>query len=76
MKEKEDKEYKEMMEEIRERGKERKIIVSKNKKKRGRYMIVLGNRSESVEREIGIKVREVIKNMDDMENIIRKGKEN
>ncbi|MCL8000143.1 plasmid partitioning protein RepB [Brucella sp. 21LCYQ03] len=71
-----DQEYDELLEAIRERGQDSPILVRPHPKADGRYMIVFGHRRASVARELGIKVKAVVKPIEDLEHILSQGQEN
>ncbi|HHV67852.1 plasmid partitioning protein RepB [Brucella intermedia] len=69
-------EYRELLEAIRERGQDSPILVRPHPETSGRYMIVFGHRRARVARELGIKVKAVIKPLADLEHILSQGQEN
>lgn len=71
-----DQEYAELLDAIRERGQDSPILVRPHPQASGRYMIVFGHRRASVARELGIKVKAVIKPLEDLEHILSQGQEN
>lgn len=71
-----DDEYRELLEAIRERGQDSPILVRPHPEISGRYMIVFGHRRAQVARELGIKVKAVIKPLADLEHILSQGQEN
>lgn len=71
-----DQEYAELLDAIRERGQDSPILVRPHPQTSGRYMIVFGHRRASVARELGIKVKAVIKPLEDLEHILSQGQEN
>lgn len=76
LQEAEDQEYAELLEAIRERGQDSPILVRPHPQTSGRYMIVFGHRRARVAQELGIKVRAVIKPLEDLEHILSQGQEN
>ncbi|ESY85902.1 plasmid partitioning protein RepB [Mesorhizobium australicum] len=68
--------YQELLEAIRERGQDSPILVRPHPSSDGRYMIVFGHRRVRVARELGRKVRAVIKEIDDKTHVIAQGQEN
>ncbi len=76
MPETDDQEYRELLEAIRERGQDSPILVRPHPQSSGRYMIVFGHRRARVARELGIKVKAVIKPLADLEHILSQGQEN
>jgi len=71
-----DQEYQELLEAIRERGQDSPILVRPHPEANGRYMIVFGHRRARVARELGLKVKAVIKPLADLEHILSQGQEN
>ncbi|KAB2684180.1 plasmid partitioning protein RepB [Brucella tritici] len=71
-----DDEYRELLQAIRERGQDSPILVRPHPEISGRYMIVFGHRRAQVARELGIKVKAVIKPLADLEHILSQGQEN
>ncbi|MFD1197931.1 plasmid partitioning protein RepB [Brucella gallinifaecis] len=71
-----DQEYAELLDAIRERGQDSPILVRPHPQTSGRYMIVFGHRRAKVAHELGIKVKAVIKPLEDLEHIISQGQEN
>lgn len=71
-----DEEYRELLEAIRERGQDSPILVRPHPETSDRYMIVFGHRRARVARELGIKVKAVIKPLADLEHILSQGQEN
>ncbi|WP_043061966.1 plasmid partitioning protein RepB [Brucella anthropi] len=69
-------EYRELLEAIRERGQDSPILVRPHPETSDRYMIVFGHRRARVARELGIKVKAVIKPLADLEHILSQGQEN
>lgn len=68
--------YQELLEAIRERGQDTPILVRPHPSREGRYMIVFGHRRVRVAKELGRKVRAVIKAIDDKTHVIAQGQEN
>jgi ParB family transcriptional regulator, chromosome partitioning protein len=71
-----DEDYVFLREAIRERGQSTPILVRPHPRISGRYMIVFGHRRARVAKELGIPVRAVIKNLEDIAHIIAQGQEN
>lgn len=71
-----DAEFKELVEAIRERGQDTPILVRPNTSVEGRYQVVFGHRRLRAARELGRKVRAVIKSVDDRTHVIAQGQEN
>ena len=69
-----DKDFDSLREAIKTRGQTTPILVRPSQN--GRYMIVFGHRRTRVARELGIKVRAVVKNLEDISHIIIQGQEN
>ncbi|MBB6469088.1 ParB family chromosome partitioning protein [Aminobacter lissarensis] len=68
--------YQELQEAIRERGQDTPILVRPHPDTDGRYMVVFGHRRVRVAKELGRKVRAVVKALDDRTHIIAQGQEN
>ncbi len=68
--------YQELLEAIRERGQDFPILVRPHPRIDGRYMSVFGHRRVRVARELGRKVRAVVKEIDDRTHVIAQGQEN
>jgi ParB family chromosome partitioning protein len=68
--------YQELLEAIQERGQDTPILVRPHPRIDGRYMIVFGHRRARVARELGRKVRAVVKEIDDTTHVIAQGQEN
>jgi len=71
-----DHEFQELLEAIKERGQDSPILVRPHPAKDGRYMIVFGHRRARVARELGRKVRAVVKALDDKAHVVAQGQEN
>lgn len=69
-------EYNELLQAIRERGQDSPILVRPHPQTNGRYMIVFGHRRARVARELGRKVKAVVKPLADLEHILSQGQEN
>jgi ParB family transcriptional regulator, chromosome partitioning protein len=61
---------------IRERGQLQPILVRPHPEKAGRYMIVFGHRRTRAARELGLPVRAVVKELEEINHIIAQGQEN
>ncbi|MHA6688640.1 plasmid partitioning protein RepB [Mesorhizobium sp. A556] len=68
--------YQELLEAIRERGQDTPILIRPHPSVDGRYMIVFGHRRVRVAKELGCKVRAVVKAIDDRTHVIAQGQEN
>ena len=68
--------YQELLEAIQERGQDSPILVRPHPGIAGRNMIVFGHRRVRVARELGRKVRAVVKEIDDKTHVIAQGQEN
>ena len=66
--------YRELLEAIRENGQNSPILVRPHPGIDGRYMIVFGHRRVRVAKELGRKVRAVVKAIDDKAHVIAQGK--
>ncbi|MBC2887172.1 plasmid partitioning protein RepB [Ochrobactrum sp. CM-21-5] len=71
-----DQEYRELLEAIQERGQDSPILVRPHPQASDRYMIVFGHRRARVARELGLKVKAVVKPLADLEHILSQGQEN
>lgn len=69
-------EYAQLVEAIRERGQDSPILVRPHPTAPGRFMTVFGHRRVRVARELGRKVRAVVKNLADIDHVIAQGQEN
>lgn len=69
-------EYSQLVEAIRERGQDSPILVRPHPSAAGRFMIVFGHRRVRVARDLGRKVRAVVKNLADIDHVIAQGQEN
>lgn len=67
--------FKELLEAIKERGQDSPVLVRPHPKLDGRYQIVFGLRRVRVARELGRKVRAVVKALDDKTHVIAQGQE-
>lgn len=68
--------YQEILEAIKERGQDTPILVRPHPGIDGRYMVVFGHRRVRVAKELGRKVRAVVKAIDDKTHVIAQGQEN
>jgi ParB family chromosome partitioning protein len=68
--------HQELLEAIRENGQNSPILVRPHPEREGRYMIVFGHRRVRVAKELGRKVRAVVKAIDDKAHVIAQGQEN
>ncbi|MBK3745022.1 plasmid partitioning protein RepB [Paraburkholderia aspalathi] len=68
--------FHELLEAVRERGQNTPILVRPHPDVDGRYMVVFGHRRVRVARELGLKVRAVVKVLDDKTHVIAQGQEN
>lgn len=68
--------YQELLKAIQERGQDSPILARPHPGIEGRYMIVFGHRRVRVARELGRKVRAVVKEIDDKTHVIAQGQEN
>jgi ParB family transcriptional regulator, chromosome partitioning protein len=71
-----DEDYASLREAIREHGQSTPILVRPHPQIKGRYMIVFGHRRARVAKELGVPVRAVIKNLEDIAHIVAQGQEN
>lgn len=68
--------FRELVEAIRVRGQDTPILVRPHSSEEGRYQVVFGHRRLRAARELGRKVRAVIKKIDDKSHVIAQGQEN
>lgn len=68
--------FTELVEAIRDRGQDSPILVRPHPLKDGRYQIVFGHRRARAAKELGRKVRAVVKQISDAEHVIAQGQEN
>jgi ParB family chromosome partitioning protein len=71
-----DEEYNELLAAIRERGQDTPILVRPIPNSADRYMIVFGHRRVQVAKDLGRKVRAVVRQLDEQAHIISQGQEN
>lgn len=68
--------YVELVEAIRERGQASPILVRPHPSDDGRFQIVFGHRRARAAKDLGRKVRAVVKSISDAEHVIAQGQEN
>ena len=68
--------FEELLSAIREQGQNSPILVRPHPKEASRYMVVFGHRRLRVARELGRKVRAVIKSINDRDHVVAQGQEN
>jgi len=68
--------FSELLEAIKTRGQDSPVLVRPHPKFDGRFQIVFGHRRVRVARELGRKVRAVVKALDDKTHVIAQGQEN
>ncbi|UXN57783.1 plasmid partitioning protein RepB [Phyllobacterium zundukense] len=68
--------FKDLLEAIKERGQNSPVLVRPHPEIDGRFQIVFGHRRVRVARELGRKVRAVVKALDDKTHVIAQGQEN
>ncbi|MDI7864976.1 plasmid partitioning protein RepB [Rhizobiaceae bacterium n13] len=71
-----DSEFRDLVEAIRTRGQDTPILVRPHAKLDGHYQVVFGHRRVRAARELGRKVRAVVKSIDDRAHVIAQGQEN
>lgn len=71
-----DEAFRELVEAIRTRGQDSPILVRPHGKIDGHYQVVFGHRRVRAARELGRKVRAVVKSIDDRAHVIAQGQEN
>lgn len=69
-------EFADLLGAIRERGQDTPILVRPHPQKSGRYMVVFGHRRLEAARQLGRKVRAVVKSIDDRTHVVAQGQEN
>ncbi|MGO7821249.1 plasmid partitioning protein RepB [Rhizobium ruizarguesonis] len=68
--------FTELVEAIRDRGQDSPILVRPHPSEDGRYQIVFGHRRARAAKDLGRKVRAVVKEISDAEHVIAQGQEN
>lgn len=68
--------YQDLVEAIRDRGQDTPVLVRPHPEQDGRFMVVFGHRRVRVARQLGRKVRAVVKAIDDKTHVIAQGQEN
>lgn len=68
--------YSELVEAIRERGQDTPILVRPHPEAASRYQIVFGHRRARAARDLGRKVRAIVKNISDADHVVAQGQEN
>jgi ParB family chromosome partitioning protein len=71
-----DEEYVELKQAIREQGQMTPVLVRPSSADRQRYMVIFGHRRVKVAQELGLKVKAVVKAVDDVTSVIAQGQEN
>lgn len=71
-----DEDYVLLRDAIKEQGQSTPILVRPHPRHEGRYMIVFGHRRARVAKELGVSVRAVVKNLEDIAHIVAQGQEN
>jgi ParB family chromosome partitioning protein len=71
-----DEDYRLLLEAIKQNGQSTPILVRPHPQHSGRYMVVFGHRRARVAKDLGVPVRAVIKNLDDIAHIVAQGQEN
>lgn len=69
-------EYAQLRDAIRARGQDSPILVRPHPSLHGRYMIVFGHRRYRVAKELGLKIRAVVKDLKDIDHVLAQGQEN
>lgn len=69
-------EFRELLNAIRDSGQNSPILVRPHPKSAGRYMTVFGHRRLRVAKELGRKVRAIVKQMEEREHVLALGQEN
>jgi ParB family chromosome partitioning protein len=68
--------FSELVEAIRDRGQDSPILVRPHPSEEGRYQIVFGHRRARAAKDLGRKVRAVVREISDAEHVIAQGQEN
>ncbi|MBB4200188.1 plasmid partitioning protein RepB [Rhodoblastus sphagnicola] len=71
-----DEDYLLLRDAIKQNGQSTPILVRPHPHHNGRYMIVFGHRRARVAKDLGVPVRAVVKNIEDVAHIIAQGQEN
>lgn len=71
-----DQDYKDLKAAIQKHGQTTPILVRPNPENEQRYMVVFGHRRAQAARDLGLKVKAVVKQLDDMAHAIAQGQEN
>lgn len=66
----------ELVEAIREQGQDSPILIRPHPKSPGRYQIVFGHRRARAARELGRKVKAIVRTVSDKEHVVAQGQEN
>jgi plasmid partitioning protein RepB len=74
--EEDEQEFNELVEAIRERGQDSPILVRPHPEAAGRYMVVFGHRRLRAAKQLGLKVRAVVKDLKDADHLLAQGQEN
>ncbi|XAZ26241.1 plasmid partitioning protein RepB (plasmid) [Sinorhizobium sp. B11] len=69
-------EFEELKEAIRARGQDSPILVRPHPSVDGRYQVVFGHRRLRATRDLGLKIKAVVKQIDDRTHVIAQGQEN
>jgi ParB family transcriptional regulator, chromosome partitioning protein len=71
-----DLQYTELRDAIKKHGQSTPILVRPHPDDEGRYMVVFGHRRARVAKELGIEIRAVVKDIEDIAHVIAQGQEN
>lgn len=69
-------EFQDLLNAIRDHGQNSPVLVRPHPSKGGRYMVVFGHRRVKAARQLGRKVRAVVKEMKDRDHVVAQGQEN
>jgi ParB family chromosome partitioning protein len=69
-------EFADLLASISQRGQDTPILVRPHPEKSGRYMVVFGHRRLEAARQLGRRVRAVVKSIDDRAHVVAQGQEN
>lgn len=71
-----DEEYRILLEAIREQQQQSPVLLRPHPRQPGRYMVVFGHRRVRAARDLGRKVRAVVREISDREHVVAQGQEN
>lgn len=71
-----DEDYRILLDAIREQGQQSPVLLRPHPSAPGRYMVVFGHRRVRTARDLGIRVKAVIRQISDREHVVAQGQEN